>query len=169
MPPTSIDQLTITAQALLDTVVTILNTTPSLAPDSQFLTPSKPAFDCEFVAVQVARLAEAPTSPLTPNLAVGNRNRFGNVIQATYIIYVVRCAPEMEGSRPPSDAAKTASAGVVERDGWALWNGIRDQQDELFDDCIGVMFDGGVPIQEEGAFVGWAFQIRASIEGYVPV
>lgn len=168
MAPTSIDQLTILANAVLDTTVTILNTTAAMAPESQFLTPSRPAFDCEFVAVQVARLAEAATSPLTPALAPGNRNRLGNVILASYIIYVVRCAPEMNGNFAPTDAAKTISAAIVQQDGWALWNGWRDQQDEIFDDCAGVYFDGGVPIQEEGGFVGWTFQFRAMIEGYVP-
>lgn len=168
MPPDPQDALTTTAQALLDTTVAILNTTPSLAPESQYLTPSQPAFDCEFVAVQVSRLAEEATSPLTPVMATGNRNRLGNVILATYIIYVVRCAPVMDGFNPPTDAAKTASAAQTQRDGWVIWNAIRDQQDTLFDDCIGVHFDGGLPIQEQGAFVGWAFQIRAMIEGYVP-
>jgi hypothetical protein len=168
MPPTSIHQLTIVAQAVLDTAVTILNTTTALAPDSQFLSPSAPAFDCEFVAVQVTRLTEESTSPLTPIMATGNRNRLGNVINASYLVYVVRCAPEMQGSNPPTDAAKTASATTVQEDGWALWNGFREQQDVLFDDCIGVQFEGGVPIQEQGAFVGWIFAFRAAIEGYVP-
>lgn len=168
MAPTSIDQLTVTAQALLDTVVAIIETTPSGAPESQFLTPAEPAFDCEFIAVQCARLAEGPTSPVTPPMAVGNRNRMGNVIYASYIMYVVRCAPQMQGNSAPTDAAKTAAAGVVQRDGWALWNGIRDAQDTLFDDCLGVFFDGGVPIPEQGGYLGWTFQIRATIEGYTP-
>jgi hypothetical protein len=168
MPPTSIHQLTIVAQAILDSTVTILNTTTAMAPNSQFLSPSRPAFDCEFVAVQVSRLAEETTSPLTTALVLGNRNRLGNVILATYIIYVVRCAPEMQGSNAPTDAAKTASATTVQEDGWALWNGWRAEQDVIFDDCIGVHFDGGVPIQEGGGYVGWSFQIRAMIEGYVP-
>lgn len=167
MPPDPQDKLTIVAQTLLDTVVLILNTTSSLAPASQFLTPSQPAFDCEFVAVQVARLNEEVTSPLTPVMATGNRNRFGNVILANYIMYVVRCAPEMDDSgNAPSDADKTNSAYQTQRDGWVIWNGIRSYQDDIFDDCIGVHFDGGVPIQEAGGFVGWAFSIRAAIEGY---
>lgn len=164
---TSLLELTITAQALLDTTITILDTTPAGAPESQYLTPAKPAFDCEFVAVQVARLAEDTTAPL--NLTqTKRRNVFGNIILATFVIYVVRCAPMMVGSSPPTDAAKTASATTVQEDAWSLWNGIRDQQDELFDNCLGVYFDGGLPIPESGGYVGWTFQIRASIEGYTP-
>lgn len=168
MAPTSLQQLTIVAQAVLDSTVAILNTTTAMAPTSQFLTPSTPAFDCEFVAVQVARLGEETTSPLTTAMIPGNRDRFGNVILATYILYVVRCAPEMMGANPPTDAAKTASAVTVQEDGWAIWNGWREEQSFIFDDCTGVHFDGGVPIQEEGGFVGWTFQLRSMIEGYAP-
>lgn len=162
-----LERLTILAQAVLDATVTILNTTASLAPASQFLTPARPAFDCEFVAVWVSRLSEDSTSPLNIT-STKKRNIFGNIILATFVIYVVRCAPPPVGNMPPTDAAKTLSAAIVEQDGWALWNGIRDQQDELFDNCLGVYFDGGIPIEERGGFVGWQFQFRASIEGYVP-
>ena len=168
MAPTTLAQLTIVAQAVLDTTVTLLNTTPALAPTSQFLTPSRPAFDCEFVAVQVGRLGEETTLPLSSVMVTGNRNRFGNVILATYVIYVIRCAPEMQGANPPTDAAKTASAMTVQEDGWVIWNGWREEQEFVFDNCIGVHFDGGTPIQEEGGFVGWQFQMRAMIEGYEP-
>ena len=155
------------AQALLDASVTILETTPSGAPHSQFLTSGRPAIDCEFVGVQVARLAEDATSPLSV-LDTKRRNHFGNIIMATYIIYVVRCGPSIKSGLPPTDNSKTENASMVFKDGWVLWNGIRDMQDDLFDGCLGVYFDGGVPIEEQGGYVGWVFQIRASIEGYSP-
>lgn len=165
--PTALElgRMTALAHALLDTTVDILNTTTALAPASQFLTPSRPAFDCEFVAVQISRLAEDATSP-TATLDTKRRKHFGNIILATFIIYVVRCAPQITGANPPTDAQKTASAEMVYEDAWYLWNGIRSEQDDLFDGCLGVYFDGGLPIQEQGGFVGWQFQIRASIEGY---
>jgi len=168
MPPDPLDRLTDYAQSLLDAVVIILGTTDAGAPASQFLTPAAPAFDCEFVAVQVALLSEESTSPLSPLMATGNRNRFGNIILVSYDVYVVRCGPEIIGGQPPSDAAKTASAALVQQDGWALWNGLREVQDTLFDDCIGAYFDGGAPIEESGGFIGWAFSMRAAIEGYAP-
>jgi hypothetical protein len=167
MPETSLLELTTVAQSLLDEVVVILGTTTLGAPASQFLTPARPAIDCEFVAVQVSRLSEDATTPQV-GTSSKRRNHFGNVIMATFVIYVVRCAPNMQGMSLPTDAAKTASAGEVLEDAWALWNGIRVAQETLFDDCLGVYFDGGVPIQESGGFVGWQFQIRASLEGYTP-
>lgn len=165
--PLPLERLTIMAQALLDASVTILNTTPSGAPASQFLTSGRPAFDCEFVGVQIARLGEEPTSPLAL-LETKKRKDFGNIIVATFVIYVVRCGPEIRNGLPPTDAAKTDNADIVFTDGWALWNGIRDVQDVLWDNCLGVYFDGGVPLPESGNYVGWTFQIRADIEGFVP-
>lgn len=165
MPPTDINQLGDVAQELLDTVVTIIATTDAGVPNSQYLTPSRPAFDCEFIAVQTAYLLEDATSPLAA-LETKKRNHFGNIIVATFIIYVVRCAPEIVGGNPPSDAAKSASARTVMQDGWALWNGLRSVQDDIFDACLGIYFEAGVPIQEQGGFVGWQFSIRASVEGY---
>lgn len=163
-----LDRLADTAQAVLDASVAILDAeTDDGAPTSQFLCTGRPAFDCAFVAVQIPRLAEDSTSPLGL-LETKRRNRFGNIILPTFTIYVVRCGPDIKNGLPPSDAAKTANARMVLRDGWVLWNGIRDIQDDLFDDCLGVYFDGGLPIQEQGGYVGWQFQIRAQIEGYVP-
>jgi len=165
MAPTSIDQLGDVAQSLLDEAVTILGTTDAGVPASQFLSPARPAFDCEFVAVQTSFLQEDFTSPLA-TLETKKRNKFGNIILATFQIYVVRCAPEIQGGNPPSDLAKTNSALMVMQDGWALWNGLRAAQDDLFDPCLGVYFDNGIPIPESGGFLGWIFSIRATIEGY---
>ena len=167
MPPSPLERLTIYAEALLDASVDILNTTTALAPTSQFLASGRPAFDCEFVAVQVTRLAEDATSP-TSVLSTKKRNHFGNIILATFVIYVVRCGPNISSGLPPNDASKTSNASLVFEDGWAIWNGIRDVQDELFDDCLGIYFDGGLPLPDSGGYVGWQFTIRASIPGYVP-
>jgi hypothetical protein len=166
MAPTSINQLGVVAQVVLDTAVTILNTTDLGAPESQFLTPSRPSFDCEFVAVQTTYLTDDTTSPM--GLDSKKRNKFGNLPMLTFLVYVVRCAPEIVGAKLPSDAAKTQSALDVMQDGWALWNGFRAVQDDIFDGCLGIYFDFGLPIQEQGGYVGWQFEIRASIEGYEP-
>ena len=165
MAPTDIDALSAVAQEILDAVVIVLDTTAAGAPSSQFMTAARPAIDCEFVAVQMMRLAEDTTSPLTLT-ETKLRKHFGNIILASYTVWVVRCAPVIDGLRPPSDAQKTANAITVQTDAWALWNGIRAVQDDLFDACLGVYIDGGTPVPESGGFVGWQFAFRASIEGY---
>lgn len=166
--PDPYDRLTILAQDLLDETVAILETTPSGAPASRFLTPARPAFDCEFVAVQVSRLTEDTTRPLEVT-SRKKRKHFGNIILATMLIYVVRCAPMMKGLSAPSDQEKTLSAQQIQEDAWSIWNGVRTAQDDLFDACLGVYFDGGLPIPESGGYVGWQFQIRVSIDGYEAV
>jgi hypothetical protein len=119
MPSTTLQQLGSVAQALLDESVSVLSTTALGVPESQHLVASRPAIDCEFVAVQMARLAEDATSPLAA-LDTKRRNRFGNVIMATFVIYVVRCAANPIGmAATPTDAAKTASAHEVIEDAWA--------------------------------------------------
>ena len=162
------DRLGDTAQALLDASVAILDAqTVDGAPPNQFLTPGRPAFDCEFIAVQIPRLAEDATSPTTI-LDTKRRNNFGNLIIGTFVIWIVRCGPQIKNGLPPTNEAKTENSMTVFRDAWVLWNGIRDVQDDLFDDCLGVYFDGGLAIQEQGGYVGWQMQIRASIDGYKP-
>jgi hypothetical protein len=164
-PPDPQDRITLQAQALLDESVDILNTTPTQAPPSQFLCTARPPIDCEFVAVQMARIAEDNTSPLAV-LSTKKRKEFGNIILLTYVIWVIRCAPEPTRKGAPTDAEKTRISGIVMKDGWVLWNGIRIAQNEIFDGCEGIYFDGGTPVAESGGFQGWTFQIRASLPGY---
>lgn len=152
------------SQALLDAVVGILETTAAGVPPSQFLTVARPAFDCEFVAVQLSRLTDDSTSP--GGLPSKRRNVFGNVPLPTLDIFVVRCTTPLLNGQLPTDEAKTETALMIQEDAWALWNGLRDMQNELFDGCIGAYFDYGIPIAERGGFVGWQMTIRPAVEGY---
>lgn len=169
MAPTTIAQLGLVAQTLLDQTVLILETTSGGVPGSQYLAVAQPAFDCEFVAVQTQFLQDDVTSPLAA-LDTKKRNKFGELITATFTIYVVRCAPQLQrDGGPPSDTAKTENSLMILEDGWALWNGFRAIQDDVFDGCLGAYFDSGVPVSESGGFIGWVFTMRANIEGYLPV
>lgn len=166
MPPDPTDRLSDYTQALLDAAVIILDTTPALAPQSQFICSSMPAIDCEFVAVQAAAVREDATSPM--GIEAKRRVDFGNLILVSYYVYIVRCAPMPSRQGPPTDAEKSANTLTVLKDIWVLWNGIRDMQKDLFDGCLGVYFDGALPIAEEGGFLGWRFGISATIPGYEP-
>lgn len=165
----TITTLTDEADALLAVCEAALATTDAGVPDRVFLSPSPPIWDCcPFLNVYVAGLREETTSPISPIAETALRGKFGNVILATYVITAVRCAPVPAGLNGlPSVADIQASAIEVEQDGWALWNGIRHAHADgvIFDRCIGVHFDGGSPIAEQGGCVGWQFQIRASIPG----
>lgn len=164
MPLGTIVSLGVLSQAVLDAVVGILESTSAGAPASQFVTVARPAFDCEFVAVQLSRLADDATTP--GGLGAKRRNVFGNIPLPTLDIFVVRCTTQVTNGMHPTDAAKTETALMVQEDAWALWNGLRAVQDEIFDGCTGVYFDYGIPIAERGGYVGWTMSIRSPIEGY---
>lgn len=165
-PNTSVS-LGLLSRALLDAAVGILATTGAGAPVHQFVTVARPAFDCEMVAVQLSRLADDATSPA--GLGSKRRNVFGNIPLPSLDVFVIRCTTPLPNSGEfPSDEAKTETAMIVQEDAWVLWNGLRDQQDELFDGCTGVYFDYGIPVAERGGYVGWQMSIRSPIGGYAP-
>lgn len=163
-----IDTLGVYADALLAVCETALEATEEGAPPA-YLSAAAPAFDCcPALIVHVSRLAEASTSPVGPGEAPARRVTLGSVILVTYVIDILRCAANPKGTNSlPSPTAMTAVAHVVEQDAFAIWNGIRHavQDGDLFETCLGVHYDGGVPIREQGGCVGWSFTIRASIPG----
>lgn len=166
MAPTSVDQLGLVAENLLAAAETILGTTSAGVPAHTFIAAARPTWDCEFLSIQVALLGDDFTSPLEP-LQTKLRNHYGELIIATFVTWVVRCGPEIR-KLPPTDEAKTVNSLGVIQDGWALWNGYRSVQDEVFDGCLGVYFDNWVPEPEQGGYVGGTLTIRASVEGYTP-
>lgn len=167
--PSTVDTLNQYASEVLAVAETSLATTDEGTPTRSYLTSATNfSWDCcPFLTVFVGRLAEAPTAPLAPTEATARRGDFGNIILATYVITVARCAPQIQNDGFPLVADIAAIAAQTEQDGWALWNGLRHAHanGEIFDGCLGVHFDGGVPIREQGACVGWEFTIRASIPG----
>jgi hypothetical protein len=168
MPASTVTTLTEYANDVLVVAVDALDTTSAGVPDRAYVDTGPPAWDCcPFLTVYVAALTEAPTSPLGPGMATARRRETGYVIFATYVINAIRCAPPLGNNGLPTVAAKQAVSATVLEDGWALLNHFEHAIDnnEIFERCIGVIFDGGVPISERGGCVGWQFQIRAPIDG----
>ena len=168
MPPTTVTGLYEIAQDVLEVAEEALGTTTAGVPARSYVSPAEPAYDCEQLTVHVAGLFEAGTSPQAPSLAPGKRRKLGNVILVTYNVLVLRCGPypESDGSPPPAAEYELASAKVLE-DGWALWNYFHQEIncERLFETCLGAIFDGGLPIREQGGIVGWRFVLRAMLEG----
>lgn len=167
MAATSVDQLGLVAQNLQDAAEAIIGTTTAGVPASTFISAARPAWDCEFLSVQVSLLGDDFTSPLEV-LETKLRNHYGELIVSTFDVWIVRCGPNLAKKLPPSDETKTTNSLQVIQDGWALWNGLRAVQDEIFDGCLGVYFDNWAPQPEQGGYVGGVLTIRASVEGYVP-
>lgn len=167
----TIDTLNQYAQEVLNTAEAALSLTDAGVPDDVFMSSSAPALDCcPSVSVYVARISEAPTSPLSPPEAQALRSTAGNVILVTYVITMTRCIDVgMDGI--PSAEQKHAAAVAVQQDGWSVWNWIRDEilAGNIFDRCTGVHFDGWTPIPEQAGCVGGIMVIRAMIPGIPPV
>jgi len=166
--PSTVSTLSDYADELLAVSFAALEMTTAGAPERSYVSPALPTFDCcPMLTVVVDSLTEGSTSPTSPTEITARRADFGSIILAGYQIWAIRCAPVIDNGHLPSPFEIAASALQVQEDGWALWNGIRraHRHGEIFDRCIGVHFDEGVAIREQGGCVGWMFRIRAMIPG----
>jgi hypothetical protein len=168
VPVSTVTTLTEYAHAVLAVAETALATTTAGVPDRSYVSPAAPVFDCcPMLTVHIPAMAEAGTAPVVPVEAPARRGQYGNIILVTYVVTTLRCAPSIEGNLLPSVVDMEAAAAEVLEDGWAIWNGIRHavQDGTLFTDCLGVHFDGGRSVSEQGGCVGWQHTIRAQIPG----
>ena len=96
------------------------------------------------------------------------RHAFARVNLTALMITVTRCHPtfDEEARQPPSAAELNEAAAMLNADAWALWNGLYRMQDDLFDACDLVFFDGSVPLPPQGACAGWVMAIRFELPGY---
>ncbi len=157
------------AEDVLDASALILATTGNPEIERAFVSHGAPALDCcNQLAVNVGQIGEAVTqagSALQPGL----RHSFARVNLTTLLITVTRCVPVPDDMGNPPDADDlTASAAMLNADAWALWNGLYRMQDELFEACDLVFFDGSTPLPPQGACAGWMMQIRFELQGYTP-
>lgn len=168
MAPTTITALYAIAQDVLEVAEDALAETTAGVPATTYVSPAEPAYDCEQLTVHVTGLFEAGTAPQAPSLAPGLRRKLGDVILVTFNVLALRCGPMpgADGSMPPVTEIEAAAEKVLE-DGWILWNHFHEaiNSGEIFETCIGVIFDGGVPVREQGGIVGWRFTFRATLEG----
>ena len=164
----TVDSVFEQAAELLTVCEVALATTSAGTPARTYVAPAEPPFDCcPFLSVHVPAMTEAPTASPPGGLAGADRGRTGSVILVTYMVLVVRCAPEFELERMPTPAEIEEVAQQVQQDGWAIWNELRRaiRCDEIFGLCSEVYFDGGTSVIEQGLCVGWRFTIRAALPG----
>lgn len=165
------------ADSFLQAIVAAMTTTTAGAPDRAFIAPDTPVFEteCGQAAVYIPTLSEEATSPLTPGGQVGQRFHAGRVNLVGMIGFAVRCAEISEGNQlpyqPPFNATLNGQAQAVYEDGWAIWNYVTAllNQKKLFQGPCGIThFDLGKPYIDEGGLMGWQFDIRVELNGYVP-
>jgi hypothetical protein len=142
-----------------------------------FVSPGPPSLDClpQLSVYPGAPVGEADTSPLSPPLAPGERDRVtGSLHLVNLTCVVVRCIPTLgEGGELPSPSAIEAAARETSEDVWAIWNFTRTRHREgtLFASPSGareVFLDPAFPIPPGGGAGGWQIPIRVQLGGYSP-
>ena len=159
------------ADELLEASALALAETDEGTPDLVYMTASRPAYDCcPALIVYISEMAEASVSPGFPE-ASAKRTVIAGLINATYLITILRCAanPGPNGQMP-STTSMIDVAHQTQQDVWALLNGLRNavRDGDLFERCIGVVFEPARPVTEQGGCVGWEITVRAHVPGYVP-
>lgn len=158
-------------QAFLAAAVAALELTDAGAPPRQIISPGQPALDCcGQVAVWAQTLGETDFQHGQGALAAASRIRSGGLPQLLISIQATRChlgLKAIEKGDLPSPADITATARIVDQDGWALRNHIAWElrHGALADLCNGVEMLGGEKMIPQGGCVGWGFAYRYPIEG----
>jgi hypothetical protein len=170
MPPvvSTIDQITLYAQELLELCDQALLATTDGAPDVSYLAHSIPAIDCEQLTVEVLSLGDHPL-PATTTLSPGRRLTAAiNVVG--FRVTIARCVPVLDeqGNPPPPDEIQ-AAAERLHQDLFAIWTRVRTAQKagELFGGlCDHLFYDGAFPLEESGGYAGYTIDFRVSIDGF---
>jgi hypothetical protein len=170
----TVDELYQYASDLLDVSSTALLDTIGGVPTIAFVSPGPPVFDCcPMLSVDVRGLAQENTSPLAPAPVARKRVvTTGQVNIVTLVVTIVRCYPLSEDNadlyQPPGLAALEDVARQCAQDAYALWHHIplAIREGELFERCPGAYLDAGQVIPQQGGCVGWAFPVRAPVQGY---
>lgn len=159
------DLLTVCSAAL---AATVGGTVPRA-----YVSPGLPALDCECVVVTPVGLAQAPTSPSDPGMAVARRLSRFYVNELGFSITIARdCMPVVAnnygGPNAPTVAQLESAAQVLTEDVWAVWNAIDAafRTGDLFEGrCSFLYLDGAFALATSGAIGGWQIDLRTQIDG----
>lgn len=154
------------ALELLTAAVEALDSIPSFsgldslsgAPSRAFVSPGRPAADCEQLTVHAQRVAGTPAD-----------QKDARQNSVTFVVTLYRCVPKPDASmKAPRPEALEASAAQLNADGWALWNHIFEKirAGDLFAKCPPIIWDGMDALEPAGGAAGWRLTIRATIDGY---
>lgn len=159
------------AAVWLSAAADALDLTPARCPDRAYVSPGPPAFDCEQLTAFSFTLTEAATSTPGGPLAPAQRVHRGAVLLLEVQLSIVRCVPVIgEGGDAPPVADLAASALTLNRDVWALWNGLaaelRRDGSELAARCDGAFRVGAQALTASGGFGGWVVAYRVPIAGF---
>lgn len=171
MPPAVSTLQTPTAYAneLLDLCATAVAAAAGGPITRQYLSPGRPAADCEQLTVSLISIGDAPMAT-TSGIGAGYRHLTGALNLLGFLVTIFRdCVPVIDDDFhvPPADEID-AAAVIGQEDVWAIWTAVRQAQvnEELFGGaCDHLFFDGAFSLDTEGSLAGWEIQFRAEIAG----
>ena len=171
MPPavSTLQTPTVYAQELLDLAATAVASAVGGPISRRYLSPGRPAADCEQLTVTLISIGDAPMAALS-SIGAGYRHITGALNLLGFLVTVFRdCVPVIEDTRYVPSAEDINAAGVeAQEDVWAIWTAVRKAQvaEELFGGaCDHLFFDGALALETEGSFAGWEIEFRAEIAG----
>lgn len=166
------------ASRLLEVAADALDTLVTLnlrgCPQRAYVSPGLPAFDCEQLTVHVAAMGEEVTSPLSPNPATAQRQKFGRVNMVTFTTSIVRCLTAVTDENTPPDAGKEdADALQLNCDGWTIWEAFywHARAGTLLGDdlCRLVRQQASHPVDPSGGVGAWIINTQLEVGGFNPL
>lgn len=162
---TPTDRLFVVADQVLAALESFYPAAPdSLAlPERRYVSDGTPAYDCEQVAVQVAR-----TMGILGNVAAEQAMQvLGPMVQraAEVVVHVIRCAPVVDddGSAPSTDEVEASARGVLADAVMVPDALLAAYKAGLLGACSGVALGGWAGYGPEGGLVGGLVTVRLDL------
>lgn len=161
------------AQQLLTIANDALAHTSGGSIDRAFVSPPGVPFDCEMLVVVESALARYVPAR-GGALDAGHVHRWASLwIHGWQILIVRDCMPitlNEHTADPPSAAQYAAAAAETKQDVWAVMNALEvAAENGIFQGrCSEFFVDGAIALDMQGQRGGWAINVRATIDGYVP-
>ncbi len=168
MPPATIQTPFQYAEDLLALCLDAVTATAAGAIDRVYVSPGRPAYDCEQLTISLMSVGEAATVAPT-SLSPGKRHVTGRVNLLGFLVTVLRdCVPILDGDRAPEGDAIALSAAEVIEDVWAIWTYLywAFRRGELLEGtCDSLFMDGARAVETEGTLAGFEIDFRVNIPG----
>jgi len=156
------------AEDLLAVCSDAVTATAAGAIDRVYVSPGRPAYDCEQLTIALISIGEAATA-IPTTLAAGKRHVTGRVNLLGFLVTVLRdCVPVLDGDRAPEGAAIALSAAEVVEDVFAIWSYLYwafKRGELLGGTCDDLFMDGARAVETEGTLAGFEVEFRVNIPG----
>ena len=138
--------------------------------DRVYVSPGRPAYDCEQLTIALVSIGEAGTA-VGAALGAGKRHVYGRVNLLGFLVTVLRdCVPVLNaaGTGPPEEADSAAAASEVVEDVFAIWSYLYwayKRGELLGGTCTGLYMNGATAVETEGTLAGFEINFQVELPG----